>query len=134
MSYYRNFPWCFFLATMYLAAFTVPQKVTFSQTNQDILIIQGVIQSQIKAMVTKLLGIEPKNEDSSDALAVAISAQHIGYKDLQPGYDCYQLASADPAQRHGGECAIYLWLAALNLRFWKFTNLEISHSTGIKKK
>ncbi|MBT5912460.1 MAG: DUF4864 domain-containing protein [Rhodospirillaceae bacterium] len=50
MSYYRNFPWCFFLATMYLAAFTVPQKVTFSQTNQDILIIQGVIQSQIKAM------------------------------------------------------------------------------------
>ena len=50
MSYYRNFSWCFFLAAMYLAAFTVPQKVTFSQTNQDILIIQGVIQSQIKAM------------------------------------------------------------------------------------
>ena len=37
---------------------------------------------QIKAMVTKLLGIEPKNEDSSDALAVAISAQHIGYKKI----------------------------------------------------
>ena len=37
---------------------------------------------QIKAMVTKLLGIEPKNEDSSDALAVAISAQHIGYKEI----------------------------------------------------
>ena len=49
MSYYRNFSWCFFLAAMYLAAFTVPQ-VTFSQTSQDILIIQGVIQSQIKAM------------------------------------------------------------------------------------
>jgi len=28
------------------------------------------------------LGIEPKNEDSSDALAVAISAQHIGYKEI----------------------------------------------------
>jgi crossover junction endodeoxyribonuclease RuvC len=39
-------------------------------------------KSQIKAMVTKLLGIEPKNEDSSDALAVAISAQHIGYKEI----------------------------------------------------
>ena len=37
---------------------------------------------QIKALVTKLLGIEPKNEDSSDALAVAISAQHIGYKEI----------------------------------------------------
>ena len=37
---------------------------------------------QIKAMVSKLLGIEPKNEDSSDALAVAISAQHIGYKEI----------------------------------------------------
>ena len=37
---------------------------------------------QIKSMVTKLLGIEPKNEDSSDALAVAISAQHIGYKKI----------------------------------------------------
>ena len=37
---------------------------------------------QIKAMVTKLLGIEPKNEDSSDALAVAISAQHIGYNQI----------------------------------------------------
>jgi crossover junction endodeoxyribonuclease RuvC len=37
---------------------------------------------QIKAMVSKLLGIEPKNEDSSDALAVAISAQHIGYKGI----------------------------------------------------
>ena len=37
---------------------------------------------QIKAMVSKLLGIEPKNEDSSDALAVAISAQHIGYKQI----------------------------------------------------
>ncbi len=37
---------------------------------------------QIKAMVKKLLGINPKNEDSSDALAIAISAQHIGYNDV----------------------------------------------------
>jgi Holliday junction resolvasome RuvABC endonuclease subunit len=37
---------------------------------------------QIKAMVTKLLGVNPKNEDSSDALAIAISAQHIGYNDV----------------------------------------------------
>ena len=42
---------------------------------------------QIKAMVTKLLGIEPKNEDSSDALAVAISAQHIGYKKISSNLD-----------------------------------------------
>ena len=42
---------------------------------------------QIKAMVTKLLGIEPKNEDSSDALAVAISAQHIGYKKTSSNLD-----------------------------------------------
>jgi len=38
-------------------------------------------------MVTKLLGIEPKNEDSSDALAVAISAQHIGYKKISSNLD-----------------------------------------------
>ena len=44
-------------------------------------------KSQIKAMVTKLLGIEPKNEDSSDALAVAISAQHIGYKKISSNLD-----------------------------------------------
>ena len=30
-------------------------------------------------MIEKLLNIIPKNEDSSDALAIAISAQHIGY-------------------------------------------------------
>ena len=39
---------------------------------------------QIKEMVKKLLGIEPQNEDSSDALAIAISAQHIGYKNITP--------------------------------------------------
>ena len=32
-------------------------------------------------MIEKLLSIVPKNEDSSDALAIAISAQNIGYKD-----------------------------------------------------
>ena len=32
---------------------------------------------QIKEMVTRLIGIEPKNEDGSDALAIAISAQYI---------------------------------------------------------
>ena len=41
---------------------------------------------QIKAMVTKLLGINPKNEDSSDALAIAISAQHIGYNDFSSDF------------------------------------------------
>ena len=30
-------------------------------------------------MIEKLLNIVPKNEDSSDALAIAISGQHIGY-------------------------------------------------------
>jgi crossover junction endodeoxyribonuclease RuvC len=45
---------------------------------------------QIKAMVTKLLGIEPKNEDSSDALAVAISAQHIGYKEISSNLEIKQ--------------------------------------------
>ena len=34
---------------------------------------------QIKSMIEKLLNIVPKNEDSSDALAIAISGQHIGY-------------------------------------------------------
>ncbi len=36
-------------------------------------------KDQIKSMIIKLLNIIPKNEDSSDALAIAISAQHIGY-------------------------------------------------------
>jgi crossover junction endodeoxyribonuclease RuvC len=34
-------------------------------------------KEQIKSMVVRLLNITPKNEDSSDALAIAISAQHI---------------------------------------------------------
>ena len=37
-------------------------------------------KDQIKSMIEKLLNIIPKNEDSSDALAIAISAQHIGYE------------------------------------------------------
>ena len=36
-------------------------------------------KDQIKSMIEKLLNIIPKNEDSSDALAIAISAQHLGY-------------------------------------------------------
>ena len=36
-------------------------------------------KEQIKSMIEKLLNIVPKNEDSSDALAIAISSQHIGY-------------------------------------------------------
>ena len=35
-------------------------------------------KDQIKSMIEKLLKIVPKNEDSSDALAIAITAQHIG--------------------------------------------------------
>ena len=38
-------------------------------------------KEQIKSMIEKLLSIVPKNEDSSDALAIAISAQNLGYKD-----------------------------------------------------
>ena len=34
---------------------------------------------QIKSMIEKLLNIVPKNEDSSDALAIAISSQHTSY-------------------------------------------------------
>ena len=36
-------------------------------------------KEQIKSMIEKLLNIVPENEDSSDALAIAISGQHIGY-------------------------------------------------------
>ena len=36
-------------------------------------------KEQIKSMIENLLNIVPKNEDSSDALAIAISGQHIGY-------------------------------------------------------
>ena len=36
-------------------------------------------KEQIKSMIEKLLNIVPKNEDSSDALAIAISSQYIGY-------------------------------------------------------
>ena len=38
-------------------------------------------KQQIKLMIEKLLSIIPKNEDSSDALAIAISAQNIGFDD-----------------------------------------------------
>ena len=36
-------------------------------------------KKQIKSMIEKLLSIVPKNEDSSDALAIAISGQNICY-------------------------------------------------------
>ena len=36
-------------------------------------------KEQIKSMIEKLLNIVPKNEDSSDALAIALSGQHTGY-------------------------------------------------------
>ena len=36
-------------------------------------------KDQVKSMIEKLLNIVPKNEDSSDALAIAISSQHINY-------------------------------------------------------
>ena len=36
-------------------------------------------KEQIASMIEKLLKIVPKNEDSSDALAIAISSQHTSY-------------------------------------------------------
>ena len=36
-------------------------------------------KEQIVSMIKKLLNIVPKNEDSSDALAIAISSQHTSY-------------------------------------------------------
>ena len=39
-------------------------------------------KDQIKSMIEKLLNIIPKNEDSSDALAIAISAQHLDYDNI----------------------------------------------------
>ena len=54
-------------------------------------------KEQIKSMIEKLLNIVPKNEDSSDALAIAISGQHIGYDDKRSfsnGSDGLNLAIA----------------------------------------
>ena len=39
-------------------------------------------KDQIKSMIEKLLNIIPKNEDSSDALAIAISSQHLDYDNI----------------------------------------------------
>ena len=39
-------------------------------------------KDQIKSMIEKLLKIVHKNEDSSDALAIAISAQHLDYDNI----------------------------------------------------
>ena len=39
-------------------------------------------KDQIKSMIEKLLNIIPKNEDSSDALAIAISAQYLDYENI----------------------------------------------------
>ena len=36
-------------------------------------------KEQIVSMIEKLLNVVPKNEDSSDALAIAISSQHTSY-------------------------------------------------------
>ena len=38
-------------------------------------------KEQIKSMIEKLLNIVPRNEDSADALAIAISGQNIDYND-----------------------------------------------------
>ena len=54
-------------------------------------------KEQIKSMIEKLLDIVPKNEDSSDALAIAISSQHIGYDNkcsFSNGIDGLNLAIA----------------------------------------
>ena len=54
-------------------------------------------KEQIKSMIEKLLNIVPKNEDSSDALAIAISSQHIGYDNkcsFSNGIDGLNLAIA----------------------------------------
>ena len=54
-------------------------------------------KEQIVSMIEKLLNIVPKNEDSSDALAIAISGQHIGYDDKRSfsnGSDGLNLAIA----------------------------------------
>ena len=39
-------------------------------------------KDQIKSMIEKLLNIIPKNADSSDALAIAISAHHLDYSNI----------------------------------------------------
>ena len=39
-------------------------------------------KEQIVSMIEKLLNIVPKNEDSSDALAIAISSQHTSYNNF----------------------------------------------------
>ena len=41
-------------------------------------------KAQIKSMIEKLLNIVPKNEDSSDALAIAIGTSHGAYKFSRP--------------------------------------------------
>ena len=53
-------------------------------------------KDQIKSMIEKLLNIIPKNEDSSDALAIAISAQHLDYDNItiKLSDDCNGLNSA----------------------------------------
>ena len=53
-------------------------------------------KEQIKSMIEKLLNIVPKNEDSSDALAIAISGQNV----------CYDINSAFPDQNNGLNLAI----------------------------
>ena len=53
-------------------------------------------KEQIKSMIEKLLNIVPNNEDSSDALAIAISAQHLDNNNITTklSYDYNGLNSA----------------------------------------
>ena len=53
-------------------------------------------KEQIKSMIEKLLNIVPKNEDSSDALAIAISGQNV----------CYDINSAFSDKNNGLNLAI----------------------------
>ena len=57
----------------------------------------GASKEQIKSMIEKLLNIIPKNEDSADALAIAISGQPISIDDklsFSNGSDGLNLAIA----------------------------------------
>ena len=146
MSYYRKFSWCFFLATICIGALTISQKVAFSQTSQDILIIQRVIQSQIKAMARDdwdeafqyaSSGIKRSLVNSESFKKMVLGKYNIVYQPRVVSYKKTELFHGYPAQGvymvgSNGKAAmvIYFMLKDENNE-WRINGVQLFPAKGL---
>ena len=75
---------------------SVIKGINYCRKDDGVLLIQFMYAG---AMIDKLLSVLPKNEDNADALALAISAHHIGYgyiaSNLQPANNSLDIVTAN---------------------------------------